>query len=105
MKPQRSPATGPRWPARTVHPVTLEVVRSGIYAIAEEMRVIVMRSARSPLLKEAGDLSCVLTDAVGRLIAQGSKDNLMHLGTMSFTVTEFLKRIPAETLRDGDVFF
>ena len=40
-----------------VHPVTLEVVRSALYAIAEEMSVIVMRSARSPLLKEAGDLS------------------------------------------------
>jgi len=38
-------------------PVTLEVVRNGLYAIAEEMSVIVMRSARSPLLKEAGDLS------------------------------------------------
>ena len=37
-------------------PVTLEVVRNALYAIAEEMSVIVMRSARSPLLKEAGDL-------------------------------------------------
>ena len=36
-------------------PVTLEVVRHALYAIAEEMSVIVMRSARSPLLKEAGD--------------------------------------------------
>ncbi|HEV8228247.1 MAG TPA: hydantoinase B/oxoprolinase family protein, partial [Methylomirabilota bacterium] len=44
-------------------PVTLEVVRNGLYAIAEEMSVIVMRSARSPLLKEAGDLSSALTDA------------------------------------------
>ena len=53
-------------------PVTLEVVRNGLYAIAEEMSVIVMRSARSPLLKEAGDLSSALTDAQGRLIAQGA---------------------------------
>jgi N-methylhydantoinase B len=89
----------------TPDPVTLEVVRNGVYAIAEEMRVIVMRSARSPLLKEAGDLSCVLTDARGRLIAQGSKDNLMHLGVMGFTVKEFLKRVPAERLRDGDVYY
>ena len=46
-----------------VHPVTLEVVRNALYAIAEEMSVVVMRSARSPLLKEAGDLSSALTDA------------------------------------------
>jgi N-methylhydantoinase B len=85
-------------------PVTLEVVRNGLYAIAEEMSVIVMRSARSPLLKEAGDLSSALTDAQGRLIAQG-RDIPIHMGVMGFTVKEFLKRIPLESLRDGDVWF
>jgi N-methylhydantoinase B len=85
-------------------PVTLEVVRNGLYAIAEEMSVIVMRSARSPLLKEAGDLSSALTDAQGRLIAQG-RDIPIHMGVMGFTVKEFLKRVPAESLRDGDVWF
>jgi N-methylhydantoinase B len=87
-----------------VHPVTLEVVRNALYAIAEEMSVIVMRSARSPLLKEAGDLSSALTDAEGRLIAQG-RDIPIHMGVMGFTVKELLKRVPAEALRDGDVWF
>ena len=87
-----------------VHPVTLEVVRSALYAIAEEMSVIVMRSARSPLLKEAGDLSSALTDAEGRLIAQG-RDIPIHMGVMAFTVKEFLKRVPATQLREGDVWF
>jgi N-methylhydantoinase B len=87
-----------------VHPVTLEVVRHALYAIAEEMSVIVMRSARSPLLKEAGDLSSALTDAEGRLIAQG-RDIPIHMGVMAFTVKEFLKRVPAGTLREGDVWF
>ena len=85
-------------------PVTLEVVRNGLYAIAEEMSVIVMRSARSPLLKEAGDLSSALTEAQGRLIAQG-RDIPIHMGVMGFTVKEFLKRVPAASLRDGDVWF
>jgi N-methylhydantoinase B len=85
-------------------PITLEVVRNALYAIAEEMSVIVMRSARSPLLKEAGDLSSALTDAEGRLIAQG-RDIPMHMGVMGFTVKEFLKRVPASELRDGDVWF
>ena len=85
-------------------PVTVEVVRHAILAIAEEMSVIVMRSARSPLLKEAGDLSSALTDADGRLIAQG-RDIPIHMGVMGFTVKEFLKRVPAERLQDGDVWF
>jgi hypothetical protein len=47
----------------TPDPITLEIVRHAVYSIADEMRLIVMRSARSPLLKEAGDLSCVRAKA------------------------------------------
>ena len=85
-------------------PITLEVVRNALTATAEEMSIMVMRSARSPLLREAGDLSSALTDANGELIAQG-RDIPMHLGVMCFTVREFLKRIPRETLQPGDVWF
>ncbi len=88
----------------TVNPITLEVVRNAVFAIAEEMSAIVMRSARSPLLKEAGDLSSALTDARGRLIAQG-KDIPIHLGVMAFTVKEFLKRLPRRQLREGDQYY
>jgi N-methylhydantoinase B len=87
-----------------IDPVSLEVVRHAIYSIAEEMRAIVMRSARSPVLKEAGDLSCALTDSRGRLVAQG-RDIPIHLGVMAFTVQEFLRRVPAESLHEGDVYF
>ncbi|MFQ5913535.1 MAG: hydantoinase B/oxoprolinase family protein [Nitrospinota bacterium] len=84
-------------------PVTMELIRNAVLAAAEEMRFIVMRSARAPLLKEAGDLSCVLTDGQGRLIAQG-KDIPVHLGVMAFTVKEFLKRVSAQELHPGDVY-
>ena len=87
-----------------VDPVTLEVIRNALSATAEEMSLVVMRSARSPLLREAGDLSSALTDADGHLIAQG-RDIPMHLGVMSFTVREFLKRVPKARLAPGDVWF
>ncbi len=86
-----------------IDPVTLELIRNTILATSEEMRFIVMRSARAPLLKEAGDLSCVLTDAKGQVIAQG-KDTPVHLGVMAFTVKEFLKHVPSEKLHQGDVY-
>ena len=85
-------------------PVTLEVVRNGLTAVAEEMSLVVMRSARSPLLREAGDLSSALTDAAGEMIAQG-RDIPMHLGVMCYTVKEFLRRVPASRLAPGDVWF
>jgi len=90
--------------AAAVNPITVEVVRHAVLAIAEEMSAIVMRSARSPLLKEAGDLSSALTDARGRLIAQG-RDIPIHLGVMAFTVKELLKRVPRRDFRDGDVYY
>jgi N-methylhydantoinase B len=85
-------------------PVTLEVIANALTSAAEEMSLVVMRSARSPLLREAGDLSSALTDASGELIAQG-RDIPMHLGVMCFTAKEFLKRVPRSALRPGDVWF
>ncbi len=54
-----------------VDPFTIEVIRHALTAAAEEMSFVVMRSARSPLLREAGDLSSAITDHAGNLIAQG----------------------------------
>jgi len=85
-------------------PFVVEVIRHGLSAAAEEMSLVMTRSARSPLLREACDLSSAITDHKGDLIAQG-RDIPIHLGVMSFTVKKFLERVPAERLRQGDVWF
>ena len=47
-----------------VDPVTLEVIRNTLTATAEEMSlVVVMRSARSPLLREAGPVAIAIEAA------------------------------------------
>ena len=84
-------------------PFTVEVIRHGLTAAAEEMSLVVMRSARSPLLREAGDLSSTLTDAEGELIAQG-KDIPVHLGVMAYTVKQFLEVVPSHKLAEGDAW-
>jgi len=83
-------------------PFVVEVIRHGLSAAAEEMSLVMTRSARSPLLREAGDLSSAVTDAEGGLVGQG-RDIPIHLGAMAYTVPELLKVVPADTLRDGDV--
>ena len=80
-----------------IDPFTVEVIRNALTAIAEEMSAVVMRSARSPLLREAGDLSSAITDASGELIAQG-RDIPVHLGVMPATVKAFLARVTAARL-------
>jgi N-methylhydantoinase B len=87
-----------------VDPFTVEVIRHALTAAAEEMSFVVMRSARSPLLREAGDLSSAITDHTGELVAQG-RDIPIHLGVLSFTVKKFLERVPPDRLQPGDVWF
>lgn len=82
-------------------PFVVEVIRHGLSAAAEEMSLVMTRSARSPLLREAGDLSSAVTDAEGGLVGQG-RDIPIHLGAMAYTVRELLKVCPAEGMREGD---
>jgi N-methylhydantoinase B len=85
----------------SLDPFVVEVIRHGLSAAAEEMSLVLTRSARSPLLREAGDLSSTLTDANGALIAQG-RDIPVHLGAMAYTIKELLKVYPSDRLREGD---
>jgi N-methylhydantoinase B len=87
-----------------VDPFTVEVIRHALTAAAEEMSAVVMRSARSPLLREAGDLSSTIMDGDGELVAQGH-DVPVHLGVLSYTVKAFLERVPRARLRPGDIWF
>ncbi len=80
-----------------------EVIGNGLTSVAEEMTLTVLRSARSPALREAGDLSSALTDGEGNLIAQG-KDLPIHLGVMAASVKALIARIGKEALRPGDAW-
>jgi N-methylhydantoinase B len=83
---------------------TVEVVRQALTSIAEEMSLVVMRSARSPLLRDAGDHSSALVAADGGIIAQG-RDLPIHLGVMAFSVRETIRRIGVERLAPGDIWY
>ena len=74
-------------------PFVVEVIRHGLSAAAEEMSLVMTRSARSPLLREAGDLSSAITDGRGGLVGQG-RDIPIHLGAMAYTIPELLKVVP-----------
>jgi N-methylhydantoinase B len=83
-------------------PATFEIVKNGLYKIAEEMRVVLAKTAYSPLLKSAGDYSCGLFDARGEMVAQGP-DLPIHLGSMPDAVRAIVAAF-APDVHDGDVF-
>src|SRR5262249_61838288 len=88
---------------RTADPATFEIIKNSLYKIAEEMRVVLAKTAYSPLLKSAGDYSCGVFDAQGNMVAQGP-DLPIHLGSMPdavrAVVAAFAAGVPA-----GEVFF
>ncbi len=62
-------------------PAAFEIVKNSLFKIAEEMRVVLAKTAYSPILKSAGDFSCGVFDARGEMVAQGP-DLPIHLGSM-----------------------
>jgi N-methylhydantoinase B len=83
-------------------PATFEIVKNSFYKIAEEMRVVLAKTAYSPLLKSAGDYSCGVFDAQGEMVAQGP-DLPIHLGSMPDAVRAIVAVFGSD-VHDGDVF-
>ncbi len=80
-------------------PIDIEIVNKSFCAIAEEMGLVVERSAYSPNIKERRDFSCAIFDHKGQLIAQAAHIPV-HLGAMPDTV-----KVVKETFRlsPGDI--
>jgi N-methylhydantoinase B len=76
----------------------LEVMKSLFAGTAEEMGVVLGRSASSVNIKERRDYSCAVFDRAGNLIAQAAHIPV-HLGSMPLSVRAALERV---RLRPGD---
>ena len=57
--------------ARDIDPITLEVLKHGLASIGDEMALVIMRSAYSPVVRDSMDYSTALFDRDGRMVAQG----------------------------------
>lgn len=79
--------------------IRLEIFRSLYTSVAEEMGVVLRRTAFSPNIKERRDYSCAVFDRRGRLIAQG--DHMpVHLGSMPLSVRAAIEQCE---LLPGDI--
>lgn len=86
-----------------ISPITLEIMGNLILSVAEEMGVILVKTAYSTNIKERKDASTAIFDGKGRMIAQ-AEHVPMHLGSMLSVVTEILKKFPVDTIEPGDMF-
>jgi N-methylhydantoinase B len=83
-------------------PAAFEIVKSSLFKIAEEMRIVLCKTAYSPILKSAGDFSCGVFDATGDMVAQGP-DLPIHLGSMPDAVRAVVKAF-GDDVHEGDVY-
>jgi N-methylhydantoinase B len=78
----------------SVDPVTLEVARNRLAAIATEMGVVLRRTAYSPNIKERADCSAAIFVPGGEMLAQ-AEHIPVHLGSMPASVAAVLARYGA----------
>jgi len=75
----------------TVDPITLEVARNRLEAIADDMGIVLRRTSYSPNIKERADCSAALFNPAGEMLAQ-AEHIPVHLGSMPASVAEVLDR-------------
>src|SRR5438045_6801864 len=96
--PDSAPAVSER---PRIDPARFEVVKNALISTAEEMKIVLAKTAYSPLLKVAGDYSCGIFDPVGNMVAQGP-DLPIHLGSMPDAVRAVIASFPV--VEPGDLY-
>ena len=86
---------------RRIDPITFEVVRNALASTADEMALVVIRSAYSQVIRDTMDFSSALCDRHGELIAQGLT-LAVQLGAFPAIMHHIIADV--ENTRAGDVF-
>jgi N-methylhydantoinase B len=79
-----------------------QVLWNRLIAVVEEQAEVMIRTAFSTTVREAGDLSAGVFDLQGRMMAQAVTGTPGHVNAMSESVGHFMKKFPTETMREGD---
>lgn len=84
-------------------PFTLDVIQQALSAIAEEMFVVIKRTAMSPIIYEVLDVGTGITDAEGNMVSSGAGIP-GFVGVLDKCVQALRQRIPPESIRPGDIY-
>lgn len=89
--------------SQTYDAVSLGILWDRLISITNEIVLALVRTSFSSIVRESYDLSCVLFDADGRSLAQGTYSVPVFIGTAPQTIRHMLAKFPPETLEPGDV--
>ena len=85
-----------------VDPITLEVIQNALSSIADELALVIMRSAYSNIVRDSMDYSTAVCDHLGQTIAQGLTTPV-HLGSFPDAMRNLIAQSGAD-MAPGDVF-
>ncbi len=81
-----------------------QIMWNRLIAVVEEQAQIMIRTAFSTTVREAGDLSAGVFDLQGRMMAQAVTGTPGHINSMALAVGHVVAKHPVETMLPGDVF-
>ena len=86
-----------------IDPVTLEVLRNALPAIAADMAIDLQRTSYNMMIYEVQDFCCALLDAQGRLICQNVGGVSHFVADLGVVIRDGLARYGEDGFRPGDV--
>ena len=89
--------------SRTVDPVTLEVIRNALPAIANEMAADLQRTSYNMMIYEVRDFCTAIVDAEGRLVSQNVGGVSHFVADLGAIVTDAVARYGVGGFAPGDV--
>lgn len=81
-----------------------QIMWNRLIAIVEEQAQVLLRTAFSPIVREAGDLSAGVFDTEGRMLAQAVTGTPGHVNSMAESVKHFIAHFGLEKMKPGDVY-
>lgn len=85
-----------------IDPLILEIVRNSFSMAADEMALILMRSAHSMIVRDSMDYSTAVCDRHGQIVGQGLTTP-MHLGSFYDAMQQLIRQYEGR-ITPGDVF-
>ena len=89
---------------RTISDIERQIMWNRLIAIVEEQGQTLLRTAFSPMVREAGDLSAGVFDPQGRMLAQAVTGTPGHVNSMAESVKHFIRHFGLETMKPGDAY-
>ena len=84
-------------------PITLGILWDQLISITDQTMTTLVQTSFSTIVRESYDLSCLVFDANGQSLAQGSWSDPSFIGTAPQTIRHMLDKFPPATLQPGDV--